>query len=108
MTDEPISEEDKILADQNSKASLLFDEMCMRRHTLGAEEYGMFTFLENDVMRMLLEELIDVSNYARMQFIKLILLQEILEEILGPEKLAAQAFQGTGARCKHPARSAFS
>src|SRR3954454_11289408 len=100
MTDETVSEEDKILADQISRASLLFDEMCMRRHTLGAEEYGMFTFLENDVMRMLLEELIDVSNYARMQFIKFILLQENLEEILGPEKLGAQAFKATGAGWK--------
>lgn len=65
----------------NAKAQE-FDELCVERHRLGAEEYGTFTFLGNDVVRMMLEELADTSNYCRMQGIKLLLLQEVLEQQL--------------------------
>jgi len=83
-----------------------FDTLCQERHNAGAAEYGHFTFLENDVLRMMMEELADTSNYCRMQAIKLLMLQEVLEEQLG-EKLTgqvskdgdiqfgAQAFKGT-------------
>lgn len=63
-----------------------FDKLCQERHDAGAKEYGVFTFLENDVVRMMAEELADTANYCRMQFIKLMLLQNMLEGELA-EKL---------------------
>lgn len=68
------------LQDTISHTSELFDKLCQERYDKGAEEYGPFTFLENDVVRMLCEELVDTANYARMQFIKLIMLQNQLSE----------------------------
>lgn len=62
-----------------------FDLLCRERHAEGAKEYGAFTFVENDVVRMMAEELADTANYCRMQFIKLLFLQEMLEEKLHAE-----------------------
>jgi hypothetical protein len=80
-----------------------FDHLCIERHKVGAEEYGELTFLGNDVMRMMLEELADTVNYCRMQSIKLLLLQEQLEDGLagldtdeGQITLGIQAFKGVG------------
>lgn len=63
--------------------SAAFDKLTQERHEVGAKEYGAFTFLENDVVRMMMEELADTANYCRMQFIKLMLLQHALEEEIG-------------------------
>jgi hypothetical protein len=92
------------------EASRSFDQLCQQRHEHGQKEYGVFTFLENDVIRMLAEELADTANYCRMQFIKLLLLQKMLEEELSekldtPSRLSKQgqdiissigSFRGTG------------
>ena len=59
-----------------------FVELCGTRARRGAEEYGEFAFLQNDVIRMMQEELADIANYAQMQFIKLHLLQQMLVEKL--------------------------
>lgn len=59
--------------------SVAFDILCQERHEEGAREYGAFTFIGNDVIRMMMEELADTANYCRMQFIKLMMLQHILE-----------------------------
>lgn len=67
-----------------------FDKLTIERHEAGAAEYGQFTFLENDVVRMMAEELADTANYCRMQFIKLMLLQKVLEE-----DLAGRGLQGS-------------
>ena len=64
------------------RASRMFDDMCIERHNQGAEEYGPAKFLENDVMLMLAEELLDAANYCRYQFIKIILLNELLNKEL--------------------------
>lgn len=56
-----------------------FDHLTQERHLKGIEEYGQLTFLANDVVRMMMEELADTANYCRMQFIKLMFLQEHLE-----------------------------
>lgn len=87
-------------------AAQTFDELCRQRHEKGMLEYGQFTFLENDVVRMMLEELADTTNYCRMQGIKLLLLQTILEEELeqklgkGEQKdsitIGIKSFKGTG------------
>lgn len=82
--------------------SSAFDKLCQMRHDEGAKEYGTFTFLENDVTRMMMEELADTSNYCRMQFIKLSLLQDMLSQDLealtdaeGNIKVGFKAFRGT-------------
>jgi hypothetical protein len=59
--------------------SAAFDNLCQERHEAGAKEYGVITFLGNDVVRMMMEELADTANYCRMQFIKLMMLQGMLE-----------------------------
>lgn len=82
-----------------------FDKLTVERHEAGAKEYGVITFLGNDVIRMMAEELADTANYCRMQFIKLMMLSQMLE---ADPKLSAlanddgditigiQAFKGAG------------
>src|SRR5438045_950381 len=77
MTDDVEKLEDYI----NKKADE-FDALAERRHEDGAKEYGAITFLGNDVVRMMIEELADTTNYCRMQAIKLLILQEQLEQEL--------------------------
>lgn len=89
----------EFIAEMNSYSEM-FDKLCATRHADGQEEYGPFTFLENDVVRMMAEELADTSNYCRMQFIKIMILQkELIKEIsdkLGPEavELGIGSFKG--------------
>jgi hypothetical protein len=82
-----------------------FDRLCQDRHRMGQKEYGEFTFLENDVVRMMVEELADTANYARMQAIKLMLLQGAVEQNLQAQgigadeeeiKIGVKAFKGVG------------
>jgi hypothetical protein len=103
-------EEVQELQDYLNEKSMQFTTLAAERHQAGAEEYGAITFLENDVIRMMLEELADTANYCRMQAIKLLILQERLESdgrIIGVAmndagpgdtievELGAQAFKGT-------------
>lgn len=81
-----------------------FEDLCVARHDEGQVKYGKFTFLGNDIVRMMAEELADVANYARYQYVKLMLLQKALEEHLegtgfvaeGQEEvtIGVQAFKG--------------
>lgn len=95
------SEED--IAAVFNELSARFDKLCQERNAAGAAEYGAFTFVENDVVRMMAEELADTSNYCRMQFIKLMFLQEVLEDRLketsngeeGTITVGVDAFKGT-------------
>ena len=93
------------LSDIMNEYSAAFDKLCVERHEAGAKEYGVFTFLGNDVIRMMAEELADTSNYCRMQFVKLIMLNDLItsdpriqglsnngEEIT----IGIKAFKGTG------------
>lgn len=63
-----------------TEGEVLFNQLCEERHLEGQKKYGEFTFLENDVIRMTMEELADTSNYCRMQFMKLHLLQKVIAE----------------------------
>lgn len=92
---EPTKEEDQ-LAQDVAELSMLFTDMCARRHELGQEEYGAFTFLENDVIRMMCEELADIANYARMQFIKILLMARETDLELNLPQIGVQSFKGTG------------
>lgn len=75
-----------------------FDQLCQDRHTTGAAEYGAFTFLSNDVTRMLAEELADTANYCRYQFIKIMMLQDILVQEAGQAAtdMGMGTFNGAG------------
>ncbi len=68
-----------------------FDQLCQRRHEEGEKEYGHLTFLGNDVIRMMVEELADTVNYCRYQAIKLMLLQAMLEERLSEPGVLTRA-----------------
>lgn len=84
----------------NDKAKA-FDKLCVERHEEGATRYGSTTFLENDVVRMMLEELADTTNYCRMQAIKLMVLQDRLEaqleeqSMVEGDQLGFKSFKGT-------------
>lgn len=90
------------LAEAILSYSMEFDRLAQERHLVGAKEYGVISFLGNDVMRMMMEELADTANYCRMQFIKLMMLQQMLEEdpniIQEPLNFGADkgSFKGTG------------
>lgn len=70
----------------------MFDQMCQMRHEAGNEEYGPVAFLENDTLLMALEELADLSNYARYTFIKVYILADRLGKIQPEEQIGANAF----------------
>lgn len=64
------------------QAEGMFDRMCAERMEKGRTDYGALAFLGNDVVRMLMEELVDIANYSRMQFVKLAILQGQFEDLL--------------------------
>ena len=80
-----MSDEAMEITDAIVELSKQFDDLCQKRHDAGAKEYGVITFLGNDVVRMMAEELADTANYCRMQFIKLMMLQSFLEGHLKDE-----------------------
>jgi uncharacterized protein YqgQ len=57
-----------------------FQALRIERHAKGEEKYGHLTYLGNDVIRMMLEELADLVNYAEYQAAKILMLQRLLEE----------------------------
>jgi hypothetical protein len=63
------------------EAAMEFDELCRHRWDRGAEKYGPGKFLTVDTMNEALYEVADLSNYARMTFIRIRLLQRQLEEM---------------------------
>lgn len=76
----------------------VFEKLVKERHEVGREEYGEFSFLENDVIRMMVEELCDVVNYARMHAVKLLVLHDQTSGHLEGSDLpniGFQAFKGT-------------
>lgn len=101
MTDKEF--EEQVVEYLNDKAET-FAKLCNERHEAGAQEYGELTFLENDIVRMMLEELADVTNYCRMHAIKLLVLQDQLESKLqkdddliqgGDIQMGFKSFKGT-------------
>lgn len=63
-----------ITPEQMMQLSQEFDQMCYDRHMKGKEEYGPYGFLQNDLIRMISEELADLANYARYLYMKVRLL----------------------------------
>lgn len=59
-----------------------FDNMCANRMQMGAKKYGPGKFLTVDTMEEALFELADLSNYAKMTFIRVKLLQAQLQGMI--------------------------
>lgn len=93
-TDDEQQEFEKYLEHQY----MVFEKLRIERHEKGQQEYGEFTFLENDIIRMMLEELADVVNYATMHAVKLLMLNDQMAEELGDKQkvqIGFEAFKGT-------------
>ena len=78
------------------EASDAFDQLCRDRHAAGAEQYGDVNFLQVDTLRMGMEEVVDLANYARYTYIKLYLLQRALtgdNEMVSTGVVNDQGFQ---------------
>jgi len=73
-------------------AAQAFEDLCAARHAIGVQEYGQYTFLGNDTLRMAVEEVADLRNYATMTGIKLILIMSALEDT---DTLLSEPFKGT-------------
>jgi hypothetical protein len=104
--DEPTQEEVEAhqLLEIMNEYSQQFYTLAQERHLTGAARYGELTFLENDVVRMMAEELADTANYCRMQFIKLMFINNMLVEKIQEAGLSddaeeigigVKAFKGT-------------
>ena len=52
-----------------------FDQFCQERHNDGAKEYGPTRFASNNMFQMIAEEMADIANYCRYQYIKLRLME---------------------------------
>jgi hypothetical protein len=64
------------------EASEAFELMMQERHDAGAEKYGPAKFLTVDTIDEALAELVDLANYARFTFIKLVILKIKLQEVV--------------------------
>lgn len=83
-----------------TKLSELFDEGCQEARNEEVTQGQAFAFLENDVLEQMCVALVQVANDARYHFIKLLLLQEGVEQQLKETELGAKAFKGTGEEWK--------
>lgn len=89
------------LAEQLAKYSQEFDELTQERHIKGAETYGPVNFMSVDTIRMAMEEVADLSNYARYTYIKLCLLRDALMGEI-PTALGVDGFFGVNEKEKGP------
>jgi hypothetical protein len=80
-----MSEETDAFVEALQKYDREFADMCVARHKMGEEKYGPFKFMEVDAFDEMAEELVDMANYARYNFIKLRLIQQNLAVLVQPE-----------------------
>lgn len=75
-----------------------FDELCQLRADEVAEAEGTFTFLSDDVITQFMESLADCAIMCRKQFIKLMMLQHLLEVEMKdkPDSIGIGSFRRTG------------
>lgn len=66
--------------------------MCKQRHLKGEQKYGSLTFLNNSTLEMAMEEVVDLANYARYTFIKLVILQYQIKQIQRQSLKGADGF----------------
>lgn len=78
-----------------------FDKLCEIRYDREAEKDGPFQFLADNVISVLADALADVANNSRREFIKLMLLQDILDDRIesyqaSQTKMGNEAFTQAG------------
>jgi hypothetical protein len=86
----PSEDEAKGFVGELEEMAQVFDALCQARHVEGQKEYGAFTFLQNDVVAMMIEELADTVNYCRMQAIKLMILQKGVVQQIGDQPIPTE------------------
>jgi hypothetical protein len=69
MSDQPF-EMSPEFAELVAEANAEFEAMVAQRLEKGAEQYGPYSFFQNNTLEMALEELADLVNYARFTFTK--------------------------------------
>jgi hypothetical protein len=67
------------LADHVERFGIEFDDACSDRMAYGKEKYGPGKFLVADTLQEAMFELMDLANYAKLTFIRIRLLQVLLE-----------------------------
>jgi len=64
------------------EADAEFIQLSAERMEIGAQKYGPLKFLTIDTLTEAMAEVLDLSNYARMTYIKLYLLRAQLNKVL--------------------------
>jgi hypothetical protein len=80
----PVSE---TVTEAVEKYSHEFDRMCQDRHTLGEQKYGPGKFLSANTVEEAMFEVVDLANYARYTFIRLMLMNDFLAEKFGEDEI---------------------
>jgi hypothetical protein len=97
----------KLSPDDIMQLATEFDDFCRTRAEAGAETYGPTAFIGNDIITMMLEEIADLSNYARFQYIKLRILQKAFESASSPDPSTQHDEEGTTDRLSFGAPPPF-
>ena len=71
------------------------------RHSMGEQKYGPGKFLQANTIEEALFEIVDMANYLRYTFVKLMLLNEQLDEMTATQRqevqeLGPEAFHRAG------------
>lgn len=69
-----------VSADLLERLNAEFFELQSQRQEVGAKEYGDLAFLKNPLPQFIIEELVDLANYARFLYIRLRLLEVAANE----------------------------
>lgn len=76
-----------------------FDTMQLR-HEAGQEKYGPIKFMDVNTLNEAMEEVVDLANYAMYTFIKLFVLNQQLQRVVGdqPVVLGSASFIPAGGK----------
>lgn len=82
---------DETMRELDDALRMEFEILCAKRARVGAEEYGQFKYLGNDMYKMIIEELADMANYIRFLYVKIRLHQANLIDLKETEADASSA-----------------
>lgn len=80
------------------QASSIFFSQMQDRHEMGEQKYGPIRFMEVNTLTEAMDEVVDLANYALYTFMKLYVLNQQMQNVVGetPDILGAQAFMKSG------------
>jgi hypothetical protein len=87
-----IALEQLVTTQELEELSDLYEEVCKARHAMGAQKYGPIDFMNNNIAKMLLEELVDIGNYSRYLFIKVSIMVKLLDIMKDQEQSTSGFF----------------